>query len=116
MTGVEGLEGGGEAEKVAAGRGNGAGGEEAGEIEDVEAVGEVLCVGLQAERAGFLFVEFDSGGGVDGKCRLQASVGKIYSVENLLAVFSDGLIEGSSELEGQATAVGCAPGQPQARS
>ena len=106
------LKGGGEAEVVAAGRGDGGGGEEAGEIEDVEAVVEILGVGLQAEGTVFFFVEFGAGREIERERGLDASIGDVNAVEHLRTVFRQGLIQISGKFEGQAAAVFCAGGEP----
>jgi hypothetical protein len=67
----------GEAEEVAAGRGDGAGGEQTSEIDDIEAVIQVFNVGLQPQRARFFFVNFRASGNVYRKRRADPSVGEI---------------------------------------
>jgi hypothetical protein len=81
------LKGHGEAEEIASGRGYGAAGEEAGEVEDVEAIVEVLCVGLQAEGTLFFFIEVDAGRQIKRQSGLDASVREVIeTVEHLRAV------------------------------
>src|SRR5258706_10119935 len=55
------LKGGGEAEVIAAGWGNGGGGEEAGEVEDVGAGCWVFAVGAPGDGARFCFVGLRAG-------------------------------------------------------
>src|SRR5258706_7843081 len=108
------LKGGGEAEVIAAGWGNGGGGEEAGEVEDVEAVVEVLSVGLQVDGALFFLVELSASREIDRKRRLDAAVIEIDTVDHLLSEGGDSLIVGACEFDGQATAIFGAGGEPKA--
>ncbi len=94
------LECGGETKEIASRRTDGVAGKEAGEIENVEAVVEIFCVGLQMDGAAFFLVKFGTRRQVKRERRLDASVGEIKPVDHPLAIFSQSLSVRSSEIEG----------------
>ena len=108
--------GGCDAEVIAAGWGNGGGGEEAGEVEDVETVVDVFGVGLQAQGTLLFFVEIGASREIERKRGLDASAGEVDSVDHLLTIFRQGLIVVSGEFEGQAATVFCAGCEPEPRA
>src|SRR5579864_9079506 len=59
---IAGLERGTQAEEIASGRCDGGTREKAGEVEDIKAIIQVFCVGLQPQRALFFLIELGTGG------------------------------------------------------
>ena len=81
------LEGSAQAEKIASGQRDGGTGEKAGEVEDIKAIIQVFCVGLEPQRASFFLVEFRTGGDAHRQSGFDPSVAEVYAVDHLLAVF-----------------------------
>ena len=96
------------AKEITSGRADSVAREQAAEVDHVEAVVEVLSVGLQPERSAFFFVEVGAGGDIDGKCGFDASVSEVDAIDHILAVFRKRLGFCSGKFKRQAASVFCA--------
>src|SRR5580704_8411331 len=99
------LETGGETEGVTAGWSDGVAGKEAAEVDDVEAVVDVLHVGLDAHLQFFGAPEIGAEGGINRQGGAHAALGKVHAIHNLLAVLRQGVLLGASELKRKSAAV-----------
>src|SRR5271166_4205736 len=105
-----------QAECVAAGRADGIAGEKAAEVEDVQAVVQVLAVGLKVESEFVGLIKLSAEGGVDGEGGLDVSAREVDAIDDRLAVLGQRLLVGSGEIKGQATAIFGAGGNPHTRN
>src|SRR5262245_10536003 len=92
-------------------------GEEAGKVEDVNAVGEIGGFDLQIQSAAFLAVQFCAYSRSQGKIRLYAAAVEIDTRKNLLSVLRQQLSQINAvyvKLSGQAAAIVRADRSPNA--
>ncbi len=106
----------GEVEGVAAGRADGVAGEEAAEIDDVQAIVQVLAVGLKVEGQFVGLIKLSAERGVDSEGGLDASAVDVDAVDDGLAILGQRLLVGAIKIKGQATAIFGAGGNPHTRS
>src|ERR1700683_2543009 len=109
------LKRGGEAHGEGAGRADGVAGEEAAKVDDVEDVGEILAVNLEAGVKALGVVEQSASGGVDLEGRINAAAREIDTTENLRAIFGKDVGGIAVKFEGQPGIVLNAAGKPEAR-
>ena len=109
------LERGVEAKRETARRADGVAGEQAAEIDELQHVGKILPVRLQANVQSLGPVHFAARGRADHQGRVNPAARKINAIEDCLAVFRQHLRRVSVKFEREAGTVLNSAGDPQAR-